>query len=100
MTWTTAFLWTALVEVVVVFLLAPRSRRTRAAADSILANLATHPAAWLLIRSVGLPWILVEGLVFAVEALIYRRLTGLRRRDALLCAGVANGVTALLSFVF
>ena len=63
------------------------------------APTTTHPAASLLIRSVGLPWLLVEVLVFVVEAWIYRKLTGLRRRDALLCAGVANGVTALLSFV-
>jgi hypothetical protein len=46
MTWTTAFSWTVVVELAVVFVLAPRARRTRATADSILANLATHPAAW------------------------------------------------------
>jgi hypothetical protein len=99
MTWTEAFLWTVAVEAPIVWWLAPRARRTRAAADSILANLATHPAAWLLIRSVGLPWVLVEALVFVAEALIYRRLTRLSRRDAVLCAGAANVVTALLSFV-
>lgn len=99
MTWTAAFLWTVAVEAPIVWWLAPRARRTRAAADSVLANLATHPVAWLLVRSVGLPWLLVEMLVLVAEVLIYRRMTGLSRRDAVLCAGAANLVTALLSFV-
>jgi hypothetical protein len=97
--WLFAFALTVAVELPLVMLCAPRSLRRRAATDSVLANLLTHPLAWLAIGSQTLPWTAAEIAVVIVEAVIYCGLTGLPLPRATLVSLVANGVTAALSFV-
>ena len=99
MTWLYAFLLTCVVELTVVASIATRPQRKSAAIDSFAANLLTHPAAWYLIRSIGLPWLSVELTIVAVEALIYRKVTHMSWRRAATAAICANGLTATLSFV-
>lgn len=99
MDWPAAFALTCAVEVPIVVAIAPRGRRARTAADAFAANLLTHPLAWLLVGNGILPWLVVEVLVLLVEAAVYRGVTRLAPARAFTAAGVANLVTASLSFV-
>lgn len=99
MDWPAAFALTCAVEVPIVIAFAPRGRRGRTAADAFAANLLTHPLAWLLIVHAGLSWLLVEVLVLLVEVAVYRGVTRLPLPRAFAAAGLANLVTASLSFV-
>ena len=100
MNWLEAFALTCAIELPVVALIASRGLRRRAAGDSLAANLLTHPAAWYLVRSAGLPWFAAEIGVAAIELLVYRRVTRLSWLRAAAASLAANGVTAALSFVF
>ena len=82
MDWPAAFALTCAVEVPIVVAMAGRGRRRRTVADAFAANLLTHPLAWLL-----------------VEALVYRGVTRLPPARAFAAAGLANLITASLSFV-
>ena len=99
MNWLEAFALTCAIELPVVVLIAGRGLRRRAAVDSLAANLLTHPAAWYLVRSTGVPWLAAEVVVAAVELLVYRRVTRLTWLRAAAASVAANGVTAALSFV-
>ncbi|MBL8735294.1 MAG: hypothetical protein JNL12_02585 [Planctomycetes bacterium] len=59
----------------------------------------THPLAWYSVRTLLLSWTVVELAVLAVETVVYRTVTRLPWGRALLAAGLANGITAALSFV-
>lgn len=97
MEWPAAFALTCAVELPIVAAVA-EGRRRRAAFDAFGANLLTHPLAWYSIRSLLWPWLAVELAVLAGEAVLYRTVTRLSWGRALLAAGLANGITAALSF--
>lgn len=99
MDWPAAFALTCAVEVPIVVAMAGRGRRRRTVADAFAANLLTHPLAWLLVGHGILPWLVVEVLVLLVEALVYRGVTRLPPARAFAAAGLANLITASLSFV-
>lgn len=98
MDWLAAFALTCAVELPIVAAVA-QGRRRRAALDAFGANLLTHPLAWYSVRTLLLSWTTVELAVLAVEAIVYRSVTRLPWGRALLAAGLANGITAALSFV-
>jgi len=98
--WLIAFLVTVAIELPIVGACAPRGLRRRAWLDCCLANVATHPLAWLLVMSRTLSWTATECAVVLAEALIYGVVTALPWRRAALAALFANGVTAALSFAF
>lgn len=78
----------------------PIGARRRIAVDSLWANLTTHPLAWFLYGHGLVSWWAVELGVAATEAVVYRAVTRLSWPRALLASGVANGITAALSFCF
>jgi len=71
----------------------------RLALDVTLLNLFTWPLATLAVEARVLPWATAEALVAAVEAVGYRRLTGLSTRRAIALSVVANGVSGAASFL-
>jgi len=97
--WHEAFALTVAVELPCVALTAGDGRRRRAAGDSVLVNLLTHPLAWLAVGSGTLSFAVTEVLVTATEAAVYRGITGLSSWRAILTSCVANGATIALSFV-
>jgi len=99
MNWPAAFLLTAAIELPIVAAAAGRPLRARAAADSLAANLLTHPLAWYLYAADLLPWTVIEIGVTGVELLVYRLVTRLPWARAALATVLANGITAALSFV-
>lgn len=98
--WATAFLLTVACELPLVAISAPRGLRRRAAGDSVLVNLLTHPLAWLSVTALGQSWLLVECSVIAVEALAYATVTKMPWPRAIAAASLANVVTASMSFLF
>jgi hypothetical protein len=98
--WLGFFLLTIAIEIPIAVALAPRTARRSIALDALLANLATHPAAWFAMAHLQLDWNAIELLVAAVECGVYALVTALRWPRAALIALVANGVTAALSFAF
>lgn len=97
--WLYAFALTVAVELPIVVVCAPHVLRRRAALDSVLANLLTHPLAWLAIVGLGWSWTGTELAVAVVETCVYRGVTRMSWARAALAALCANGVTAALSFV-
>lgn len=89
------------VELSLACALAPRGTRAGVAAAALFLKLTTHPLATLALTACGerLAFAAVELVVAGVEALGYWLVAGLRLRRALVLAAVANGVTALLSFL-
>jgi hypothetical protein len=67
---------------------------------AVLANLASHPAATALFALVGLDWFLVEALVVAFEATVYRASLGARSGRAWTAALLANGATAAIALAW
>ena len=67
--------------------------------DTFLVNALTNPLA----NYAGLAWHtdfwLTEGVVFVVEAPLYRAVLGLTWREAIILSALANGVSLSLSFV-
>lgn len=97
--WLAYFALTVAVEVPIAVALAPRSMRRRMALDAFLVNLASHPAAWLLLARGLLDWWSTETLVALAECFAYRAVTGVAWPRAAGIALAANGVTAALSFI-
>lgn len=88
---------TVLCESLIALLLAPAGTRRRTLVVAVLANLATHPAAWFGLSALGggwAAWAAVEGAVALVEGVAYRRFA----RHALVTAATttlaANCTTA------
>lgn len=98
--WLTCLLVTLAVEVPLVAACAPRGRRRDAALDGALANLFTHPLAWLAVTHAWAPWLVVECSVALAELGIYRRITRLSWPRAAVAALGGNAITAALSFAF
>jgi hypothetical protein len=73
--------------------------RRRLLLDVPLVNLFTHPLATVAYHHLGAPFWAVEVAVLAVEAAVYRFVTGLPWPRALILATLCNAVTAALSFV-
>lgn len=90
---------TCAVELPIVAWVAARGLRRRAAIDSLAANLLTHPLAWCVGGAGWASWYAIEAGVMLVEVLVYRVVTGLGWRRALVAGGLANAATAALSFV-
>ena len=99
MSWWVAFVWTITCELPLAAIAEPKGFAGRAARDSLVFNLTTHPFAWYAITHFEPPWIAVEVVVFGVEALLYTRVTGTGRRYGVRIAALANGVTATLSWL-
>lgn len=97
--WHEAFALTVAVELPCVALTAGRAKRRRAAGDSVLVNLLTHPLAWLAVGTGTLSFVVTEVLVTAAEAALYRGVTGLSTWRAIVTSCVANGATIALSFL-
>ena len=96
--------WAALgltlaVEAPVAAALAARGRRTRTAGMSVLLNLVTHPAAWLVAPNGLAAWAALELAVTAAEALGYRWFARLGWRRALIVSAACNAATAGLALV-
>jgi hypothetical protein len=89
-------LLTVLVEAVLAAALARPGKRWRLVHDACLFNLVTHPAATIGQAVVGLPFLVVEMLVFGLEGVGYHTVTGLGWRRALLVSLVLNGVTTVV----
>lgn len=98
MSWLLAFVLTCAVEFAIVLALAPPPRR-RVAADSLAANLLTHPLAYLLVARGWLGFWPTEAAVFGVEAAIYARVSRLPAPRAAAISFAANGVTLAMSFL-
>lgn len=99
MNWPVAFALTAAIELPLAVLCAPVGARRRIAVDSLLANLTTHPLAWFLHGHGLVGWWAVELGVAVTEAVVYRAVTRVSWPRAVVASGLANGVTAALSFV-
>lgn len=98
MNWPTAFVLTAAIELPLAVLCAPAGARRRIAVDSLFANLTTHPLAWFLYGHGLVWWWAVELGVAVTEAVVYRGVTRLSWPRAVGASGLANGITAALSF--
>ena len=96
--WAYYFAITLAIEVPIVVAIGPRGRLRSVTLDAVLANLLTHPLAWIAICQ-GANWWLIEAIVPLVEAGVYRSVTRMSPTRALAAALLANGVTAALSFV-
>ncbi len=92
-----AFGLTVLFEVPIVVAAGGRGRRL--AIDALLANLMTHPVAWLAVVGGHLSFVPTEALVVAAEAVAYRAVSGFTTPRAIALSSLANGVTILLSLV-
>ncbi len=90
---------TILVELPLFVALAPRGSRRRAGVDCVWINLATHPCLSIGLRA-GVPFVVGESLVVVAEAVALRAVTRVAWRRAWWISGVANAVTAGLSFAF
>lgn len=97
--WVVAFLITVACELPLVALCAPRGLRRRAAGDSVLVNMLTHPMAWLAVAALGQSWLWVEAGVLVVEAIAYALVTRMPWPRAIAAAALANVVTASFSFL-
>ena len=91
---------TLAVEALVVAFLTRGRVRNRVVATSLALNLVTHPLAWLLVRDVRLPFLLVEAAVIAAEAQLYRVIERPPLLRAWLWSLAANGVTIALSYAW
>lgn len=98
--WAIALVITLAVEGLVVLAIAPAVLRRRAAVDSMFANLFTHPLAWLVLGEGALAWGWAELAVFVIEAGVFSWITGMAWWRALVTAGIANGVTAGLAWLW
>jgi len=107
--WFRAFSWTLAIELVVagVWLRndVPLARRL---SSIVIANVATHPAVWLIFPELGAargwPRLVTLGLsevwAFGFEAFVYAvLLDNSRRRTAIAAAVAANGASFALGFV-
>lgn len=90
------FALTLLVELPIVYLLAPRERRPGVLLDALLLNGFTWPLATLAVHQ-GLPWWPVEAGVVLVEAFGYWRLGRIGARRAMVLATAANAATMLVA---
>jgi len=97
--WLYAFMLTCAIELPIVVFCAGGGQRRRAALDCLGANLATHPTAWYLVRSLSVSWLTVELAVMLAEVLIFRQITRLSWGRAIAAGCLANGTTATLSFI-
>jgi len=97
-TWGFAFFLTVACEAPLAATAAPAAGRARAACDSALFNLTTHPLAWLAVTRGLLPWAAVELTVFTFEALAYAYVTRLGLQRGAAVSALANGCTAALSW--
>ena len=95
-----ALLLTVVVEAGITFFLAPKAQRRSVVVDGVFINLLTNPLANLLWNGTLPYFFALEAGVVIVEALLYRRVSGLPWSRAAVLSLVANGVTASLSFVF
>lgn len=100
MTWLFAFVLTCAVELAIVLALAPSPHRARVAADSLAANLFTHPLAFWLVTGGHLGFWPTEAAVCVVEAAVYAGISRLPAPRAALISLAANGVTLAMSFLF
>lgn len=89
---------TLAVELPMFVALAGLPSRRQAALDALLANLLTHPMAVFCSWELGCSFGLIELGVWATEACIYARLSGLSWLRAGLISALVNGITAALSF--
>ena len=90
---------TIAVEVAVALVIMPRVLWKTRLGDVVIANLVSHPLATLAVWEIDVPWIAAELAVTALEAMIYRYLSGFSWRKAGLLSLACNAVTAALSFV-
>ena len=93
--WLVAFVATCAIELVVVRMVLPRAR----VSIVLAAQIATHPAVWIAMASLGGPVIVRLGAVelgaTLVEAAIYARCFGLRAHVALALSAAANAASLL-----
>jgi hypothetical protein len=90
-----SFVFTCLVEVCVVALYLRSVRR--AVLSVLIANMLTHPVFILWgYHVLGLPVLLMELCVFAVEAGVYRYWLKLTLREACTCSFLANSASYIL----
>jgi len=93
--WLFAFVSTCAIELVVVRMVLPRAR----VSIVLAAQIATHPAVWIAMASLGGPVIVRLGAVelgaTLVEAAIYARCFGLRAHVALALSAAANAASLL-----
>ena len=94
------FLLTVVTELLLVAVLAPRGRRATFLGICLAVNAITHPIAFELSARTGPGGIVgIELGVIAVEAIGYRIAGRCGLRRALLVAGLANGITWLMSYL-
>ncbi|MFG0320488.1 MAG: hypothetical protein ACF8XB_24665 [Planctomycetota bacterium JB042] len=97
MTWLLAYVLTVAIEVPLAAALAPRGRRRRIVLDAFLLNTFTHPILTVAVRAEWIGFGPGEILVWIVEAIGYRAVTGLATGRALLVSTIANGITVFLA---
>jgi hypothetical protein len=100
--WLIAFVATCAVELAVVQWLGPRHPRRLPVA--LLAQVATHPFVWLAMATLPGSQLArlacVELWATLVEAALYKRMLGMRGRDAFALSALANAASLLAVSAF
>lgn len=89
---------TIVIETAIVLAMNPRDR-ARLKYDAPLINLLTHPIARLMLAHTAILWGVLEALIVVVEAALYRSVSRLPLRQAVLTSVVANGVTIVIALL-
>jgi hypothetical protein len=96
-----ALLFTLVIELPLAAALVQRDRRRRTLLDAFLINIFTNPLAVFFHRLLakpgvpyGIPFLIIEVVVVIAEALLYRGVTRLPWRRAVLVSVVCNVVSA------